>query len=502
MSMPAETLNPGMTLAELLAGVDGLPDVAVHGIASDSRRVGPGFLFLATPGANSHGLTFAEQAIERGAAAIAYDPAGAPEAVTSLPIPVIPVPGLADRLGEIANRFYAEPSAALDVFGITGTNGKTTVAWLLARCARTLGTRCGYIGTLGAGIDAITTEHGLTTPGTVEMHGMLADFRDRGASAAAVEVSSHALDQKRVAGVQLRAALFTNLSRDHLDYHGSMQAYFEAKAKLFLEHAPKAKIINVDSEYGNELANRCGDDVITVSTRFDRVANGRPYVFVRSVVATEGGSTVRVDTAWGSAEFTLSMPGDFNVANAVLVMATLLNEGFGLDAVARALSAADAPPGRLDRVPGEGPRVYVDFAHTPEALEFVLKALRPHVRGRLAVVFGAGGDRDPGKRPFMGRVAERLADRVVLTSDNPRSEEPLEIIEAIRAGMLKPEGAVVIGDRAAAIAWAIADATPGDTVLVAGKGHEAFQDIGGEKRPFADMAVAAACLAAPARRTR
>lgn len=502
MSMPAETLNPGMTLAELLAGVDGLPDVAVHGIASDSRRVEPGFLFLATPGASSHGLAFAEQAIERGAAAIAYDPAGAPETVTGLAVPVIPVPGLADRLGEIANRFYAEPSAALDVFGITGTNGKTTVAWLLARCARALGTRCGYIGTLGAGIDSITTEHGLTTPGTVELHSMLADFRDDGASAAAVEVSSHALDQKRVAGVQFRAALFTNLSRDHLDYHGSMQAYFEAKAELFLEHAPKTKIINVDSEYGNELANRCGDDVITVSTRFDRVANGRPYVFVRSVVATDSGSTVRVDSAWGSAEFTLSMPGDFNVANAVLVMATLLNEGVALDAVARALSAAGAPPGRLDRVPGGGPRVYVDFAHTPEALEFVLKALRPHVRGRLTVVFGAGGDRDPGKRPVMGRVAERLADRVVLTSDNPRSEEPLEIIEAIRAGMLKPEGVVVIEDRAAAIAWAIADAAPGDTVLVAGKGHEAFQDIGGEKRPFADTAVAAACLAAPARRTR
>ena len=411
----------------------------------------------------------------------------------------VAVPGLADRLGEIADRFYGAPSADLDVFGVTGTNGKTTVAWLLSRCAEALGKRCGYVGTLGAGIESISTGHGLTTPGSVELHGLLADFRDHGARAAAIEVSSHALDQRRVDGVRFRAALFTNLSRDHLDYHGNMQAYFDAKAKLFLDCAPRAKIINLDSEYGAELANRCGDNVITVSTRFDRVANGRPFVFVRSVVATEAGSTVRVDSSWGPAEFTLPMPGDFNVANAVLVMATLLNEGADIDAVAGALQRAGSPPGRLDRVPGEGPRVYVDYAHTPEALEFVLKALRPHVRGRLAVVFGAGGDRDPGKRPIMGRVAERLADRVVLTSDNPRSEDPLAIIDGIRAGMLDPGTAVVIEDRAAAIAWAIAEAGPGDTILIAGKGHETSQDIGGEKRPFADAAVAAEALSAAGR---
>ena len=497
MSMPAKVLKPGMALAELLVGVENLPDVAVRGIASDSRRVEPGYLFLAMPGSRTHGLAFAAQAIERGADVIAWDPAGLDATPPVLPVPTVAVPGLVDRLGEIADRFYGAPSADLEVFGVTGTNGKTTVAWLLSRCAEALGQRCGYVGTLGAGIESISTGPGLTTPGTVELHGLLADFRDHGARAAAIEVSSHALDQRRVDGVRFRAALFTNLSRDHLDYHGSMQAYFDAKAKLFLDCAPRARIINLDSGYGTELANRCGDNVITVSTRFDRVANGRPYVVVRRVVATEAGSMVRVDSSWGSAEFTLPMPGDFNVANAALVMATLLNEGADIDAVARALEDAGAPPGRLDRVPGaDGPRVYVDYAHTPEALEVVLEALRPHAQGRLAVVFGAGGDRDPGKRPVMGRVAERLADRVVLTSDNPRSEDPLAIIDAIREGMLDPGSAVVIEDRAAAIAWTIAEAGPGDTILLAGKGHETSQDIRGEKRPFVDAAVAADALAA------
>ena len=494
MSMPAEFLSPGVLLSALLPDVSGLPDIAVTGIASDSRSVDDGFLFLATAGATSHGIAFAEQAIERGARAIAVDPEGLDAAPKALPVPVIAVPGLGRQLGDIADRFFGQPSAALDVHAVTGTNGKTTVAWLLTQCQAALGMRAGYIGTLGAGIGGLDTGPGLTTPGAVELHGKLAEFRDAGASTAAIEVSSHALDQHRVAGVRIRTALFTNLSRDHLDYHGSMRAYFEAKAKLFLECAPQAKIINLDTEYGTELASRCGDNVVTVSTRFDRVANGRPYVFVRSVVATELGSLVRIESSWGPAEFELPIPGDFNVANAVLVMATLLFEGAALPDVVAALSAATPPPGRLEAVAGPGPRVYVDFAHTPDALEFVLRALKPHVRGRLTVVFGAGGDRDPGKRPLMGRVAERLADAIVLTSDNPRTEDPLAIIDAIRGGMLDGARATVIEDRAAAIGWAIADANARDTVLIAGKGHELYQETGSERLPFSDVACAAECL--------
>ena len=494
MSMPAEAMSPGVALDTLLPDVNGLPQVSVTGIASDSRLVGEGFLFLATGGASTHGMAFADQVVERGARAIVFDPAGVDTESLALAIPAIPVPGLGQRQGDIANRFYGEPSGDLDVYAVTGTNGKTTVAWLLSQCQAKLGIRAGYIGTLGAGIGELDSEPGLTTPGAIELHGKLAGFRDSGATAAAIEVSSHALDQRRIDGVRVRAALFTNLSRDHLDYHGSMQAYFEAKAKLFLECEPQAKIINLDTDYGTELASRCGDNVVTVSTRFDRVANGRPYVFVRSVVATETGSLVRVDSSWGSAEFELGMPGDFNVANAVLVMATLLFEGAELDDVVRALSEATAPPGRLEAIAGPGPRVYVDFAHTPDALEFVLRALKPHVRGRLCIVFGAGGDRDAGKRPLMGRVAERLADTVVLTSDNPRNEDPLAIIDGIRDGMLNGSTATVIEDRAAAIGWAIANAKAGDTVLIAGKGHEQYQEAGGEKAPFSDVAIAAECL--------
>lgn len=498
MSMPAALISPGVTLSVLLPELNGLPDIAVTGIASDSRLVDDGFLFLATAGATTHGIAFANQVVERGARAIAYDPEGADAVPAALAIPVFPVPGLGRQLGDIANRCYGRPSAALDVYAVTGTNGKTTVAWLLNQCQAALGMRAGYIGTLGAGIGELDSGPGLTTPGAVELHGKLAEFRDAGATAAAIEVSSHALEQRRIDGVRIRAALFTNLSRDHLDYHGSMRAYFEAKATLFLECEPEARIINLDTEYGTELASRCGDNVVTVSTRFDRVANGRPYVFVRSVVATETGSLVRVDSSWGSAEFALAMPGDFNVANAVLVMATLLFEGADLDDVVRALSVAAPPPGRLEAVTGPGPRVYVDFAHTADALEFVLRALQPHVRGRLGVVFGAGGDRDAGKRPLMGRVAERLADSVVLTSDNPRTEDPLRIIDDIRGGMLNAAGATVIEDRAAAIGWAIANAGDSDTVLIAGKGHELYQEAGGEKRPFSDVAIAAECLHARA----
>ena len=497
MSMPAEAQRPGISLATLFPGVDGVPSMHVQGIASDSRRVGEDFLFLATAGRTTHGMRFAADVIDRGAAAIAYDPEGAGEPVAPLGIPAFPVPGLGRELGDVANRFYDTPSAAMDVFGVTGTNGKTTVAWLLAACQRQLGVSSGYVGTLGAGLSgAVEAGSGMTTPGVVELHGLLAGFRDDNAKAAAIEVSSHALDQGRVDGVRFKSAIFTNLSRDHLDYHGSMRDYFEAKARLFTEQRSASKIINLDSEWGTELADRSGPNVITVSTRFDRVANGRPYVFVRSVVATEEGSDVRFVSSWGEGRFLLPMPGDFNVANAVIVIAALLEAGVALRDACDAIARVSAPPGRLEPVPGTGPKVYIDYAHTPDALEFVLRALRPHVRGRLAVVFGAGGDRDAGKRPIMGRVAERLADTVVLTSDNPRREDPLAILDALKGGMLEPGRATVIEDRAAAIDWCIANSAAADTVLIAGKGHELYQEVGGDKRPFSDLAVASACLAA------
>ena len=499
MSMPAEHLMRGRNLADLLQGLATAPDIELSGIASDSRRVAPGYLFLACGGIRSHGLDYAAAAARAGAVAIAFDPrdAGQPG---ELEIPLIPVAGLTARLGEIANRFYGHPSEAVRVFGVTGTNGKTTVAWLTAQCLNRLGRDCAYVGTLGAGLREISVGESMTTPAAVELHGLLAGFRDEGAGYAAIEVSSHALAQERVAGVSFDTVLFTNLSRDHLDYHGSMRSYEEAKARLFFDYPARHRIVNLDSEFGAQLADRCGSDVITVSTRFDRVANGRPYVFVRSVVAQPGGSRVRVASSWGDAGFLLPLPGDFNVANAVLVIALLLRQGVALADACDLLSATSAPPGRLERVAvADGlPAVFIDYAHTPAAIDVALRALKAHCRGRLWCVFGCGGNRDAGKRPQMGRAAERLANHVVVTSDNPRDEAPGTIIDEIVAGLGQPARATVIEDRAAAIAWAIRAAAPEDVVLIAGKGHEQYQLIGNERREFSDYAVAQANLAARA----
>ena len=363
---------------------------------------------------------------------------------------------------------------------------------MIAQCLHQLDKRCGYLGTLGFGVDAVQGAEGMTTPAAIELHSRLAQFLEQGAGHAALEVSSHALSQGRVDGVEFEAALFTNLTRDHLDYHSDMQGYFEAKASLFLSHASKFKIINLDSEYGTELAARCGQDVVTVSTHFDRVANGRPYVFVRSVVANENGSDISVTSSWGDGKFTLPLPGDFNVANGAMVLAYLLTAGIEFEQACDVLQLVSAPPGRMQKVLAAGSAIYIDYAHTPNAIESALRALRPHCHSKLWCVFGCGGDRDAGKRPLMGKLVERLADNIVVTSDNPRGEDPKKIIDDVLAGLANVDNATVIEDRAAAIAWTIAHAEPSDVVLIAGKGHEDYQDIGGERRAFSDYALALA----------
>jgi UDP-N-acetylmuramoyl-L-alanyl-D-glutamate--2,6-diaminopimelate ligase len=497
MNMPAEHLSSIPTLAELLRGYAEAPPVPIHGIASDSRQLGEGYLFLACQGTNSHGLDYLADAKAAGVSAVAYD---ASTSVTPADVGVlmVAIDDLGAKVGEIANRFYGHPSKVLGVFGVTGTNGKTTVAWLIAQCAQLLGERCGYVGTLGYGVDKIEGSQRLTTPDAVELHGRLAEFVEQGANYAAVEVSSHALSQGRVDGVRFEAALFTNLTRDHLDYHADMQDYFETKARLFLESDTRNRIINLDSEFGSQLAARCGQDVITVSTNFNRVANGRRHVFARAVVAHPRGSDVEFVSSWGDGCFSLPLPGDFNVANAAIVLALMLQQGVSLDTACDVLSRVKAPPGRMERVSADGAAVYVDYAHTPSAIEAALRALRAHCRGRLWCVFGCGGDRDAGKRPLMGRASERLSDRVVITSDNPRSEDPGQIIDDVVSGFARPERATVIEDRAAAIAWAISQANDADIVLIAGKGHEAYQQIGDELYPFSDYAMAEAALCAQA----
>ena len=496
MSMPAQHLTTKPTLADLLQGFAAAPAIEISDISSDSRSLKPGDLFLACGGANSHGLDYVADAVTAGVAAIAWDSSTAKGPAAEVGVPMIAVPDLAKHLGEIANRFYARPVEAVKVVGVTGTNGKTTVAWLIAQCCEHLGETCGYLGTLGAGVGEVAGGDGMTTPGAIELHRNLADFRDAGAEWAAIEVSSHALSQDRIAGVSFDTVLFTNLSRDHLDYHGSMQRYAEAKARLFLDYPATHRVVNIDSEFGAELAARCGQDVVTVSTRFDRVANDRPYVFVRSVVARGDGSNVRIASSWGTREFHLPLPGDFNVANAVIVLAAMLVHGVPLKEACETLATVSAPPGRMERVPaGDGlPAVYIDYAHSPEALDVALSALRKHCAGRLWCVFGCGGDRDAGKRPQMGRVAEKRADVLVITNDNPRNEAADAIIDGILEGLAAPGEATVIEDRAAAIAWAVENARPDDVILVAGKGHEDYQLIGSQRLDFSDFGAALANL--------
>ena len=495
MSMPAEHLISTPLLADLLQGFAEAPAIPIHGIASDSRLLQRGDLFLAVQGIGSHGLDYLEQAQAAGVSAVAWDASTGTEP-QDIGVPMIAVTGLAEQLGEIANRFYGRPSEHLDVIGITGTNGKTTVAWMIAQALELLDEKCAYLGTLGYGVDEVQGAEGMTTPAAVELQGRLAEFVDQGAADAAIEVSSHALSQGRVDGVRFAAALFTNLTRDHLDYHANMREYFDSKARLFLDCQPAERIIDIDSEYGAQLASMCGQDVVIVSTQFDRVANGRPYVFVRAVVATEQGSEISFTSAWGDGRFMLSLPGDFNVANAVLVLALLLNKGVALGAACDVMSQVSAPPGRMQRVATDGPAVYVDYAHTPTALEGALRALRAHCRGKLWCVFGCGGDRDTGKRPEMGAAAERHGDHVVVTTDNPRSEDAAAIIDDIVAGLSQQDKLTVIEDRAAAIAWAIENAADNDVVLVAGKGHEDYQEIAGQRMRFSDYALAESALTA------
>lgn len=495
MSMPARLIKAQITLADLLRGIADAPDIAVTGIADDSRRLLAGNVFLACQGATSHGLEYLEQAVAADVAAVVFD--SATGSAIEAGVPMIPVEGLAGHLGEIANRWFDFPSKQIRVTGVTGTNGKTTVAYLIRQCLDLLQQECGYIGTLGSSFAGEDGDGSMTTPACIELHEALAGFRDHGARHAAIEVSSHALEQNRVDGVHFDSAIFTNLSRDHIDYHGTMRAYFESKSSLFLNNDVRIRIVSLDTEFGAELADRCGPNVVTVSTRFDRVANGRPYVFVRAVVANPAGSHISITSSWGSADISLPLLGDFNVANAAQVLALLLCQDVSIEDACDVLSRVSAPPGRMQRVSisadNDLPTVYVDYSHTPASLDAALKALRGHCKGKLWCVFGCGGDRDRGKRSMMGKVAERLADYPVVTSDNPRTEDPDRIIADVLEGM--SDGTVAIVDRNEAIAHAVSAASVTDTILIAGKGHEYYQIIGTERMRFSDVDVSAEYLA-------
>jgi len=477
--------------APLLASLPVMP----ARITSDSRSVEPGVAFAAYPGSRHDGRAFIDDAVLRGAGAVFWE-ANKFVWESRWNVPQVPIEGLREKLGAIADAVYGHPSRALSVVGVTGTNGKTTCSHWIAQSAEACGRRSAVVGTLGVGKVGALAASPQTTPDVCVVHETLAQFRDAGVVVVAMEVSSHGLDQGRVNNVTFDIALFTNLSRDHLDYHGTMVAYGHAKARLFAWPGLRCAVINADDPFGQGLID-------AARSRRQRVLSyglSNADVAATGIAMGGGGITLSVATPWGRGAVETRVVGEFNAHNLLGVLAVLLESGIAFDAALASLSALTPPTGRMQRLGGEGlPLVVVDYAHTPDALEKVLSALRPAVppQGELIGIFGCGGDRDKGKRPQMGNIAATLADRIVVTTDNARSEDPAEIASAIVHGIRQTNMRCyrVELDRAAAIASAIEAARASDVVLIAGKGHEAYQETNGVRTPFADADHAARALA-------
>jgi len=471
-------------LRPLLAALDapqivGTLPTAVAGLVADSRRVTPGSAFVALRGERVDGHAFLADATARGASVLVV------ERPVAADVAQIVVPDTRVAISRLAAAYYGRPSQTLTVFGVTGTNGKTTTSYLVRAIAEAAGLPCGVIGTLGAAFGERTWTLENTTPLALDLHRLLAEMRDAGARAVAMEVSSHALALGRVDDVCFAAAALTNVSRDHLDFHGTFAAYVAAKRRLF-DLAPLA-VLNVDDATGRAFA---AELPAALTYAIDGPAQ------LRATDLQLAGDGTRFDA--GGMRFTLPLPGRFNVANALAAIGLARVAGVEDDAIVRGVAAARAVPGRMERIGALGIDAIVDYAHTPDALANVLRAARETTRGRLIVVFGCGGDRDPGKRVEMGRVAAASADAVIVTSDNPRSEDPAAIAAAVANGI----AADVILDRRAAIRRAIGDARAGDTVVVAGKGHEAYQIVGDRRLPFDDRDEVRSAFAARAEALR
>lgn len=482
-----------MRLDELLRGIatPDKGDIVVSGLTQDSHAVRSGDAFVALAGAKHHGVEFAPAAIERGAAVVLAE-SRVPNPESRVPSPVIWIDHLRENLGALAARFFGNPSASMTLIGVTGTNGKTSTVQLLAQAFTHLGKRAATIGTLGAGLHGALHEGERTTPDVIRVHGLLAEFRDAGASHIAMEVSSHALDQHRIDGVHFHVAVFTNLTRDHLDYHGSMDNYGAAKAKLFAWPGLRAAVINIDDAFGRRLISQLPAGVRALRYAIDADDAELRALDVRT---HSDGIDFELVTPGGTGTVHSRLLGRFNVANLLAVAGALAALGVPFAQIHEALEALQPVSGRMNRLGGgAAPLVVIDYSHTPDALEQALTTLRAHCEGRLICVFGCGGDRDAGKRPVMGAIAERLTDVAIVTDDNPRSEDGDAIVAQILAGMRVP--AIVERDRVRAIGLAIAQARAGDVVLVAGKGHETYQENAGVKRPFDDLKVARATLEA------
>ena len=472
-----------MALGELLGPAAGPHSaIEVTDLVSDSRQVTSGAAFVALQGERSHGLDFADAAFAAGAAVVLHEPGAAADRLGG---PALAVPGLKEGLGTLAARFYGSSQPAAGLVGVTGTNGKTTVAWLVARALSALGQSCGYIGTLGYGTPGALRTHALTTPDCLTLHRELAGL---GTARAAIEVSSHALEQDRVAGLRFATAAFTNLSRDHLDWHRTMEAYFEAKARLFTRPELVSAVINVGDAYGATLAARLPATVRGITVALAR--NSGAALEASATSRGLEGQELALRGSFGEARNDSPLIGAINSENLLVAAGVLVASGFGLEQAAAALAPALPPPGRLEVFggPPAHPWVIVDYAHTPAALERVLAELSAIATGTITCVFGCGGDRDRGKRAPMGAAAARYAAHIVLTDDNPRSENPAAIVADIKSGITRHPDLRIVHDRERAIASAVAAVRPGDVVLVAGKGHETTQTAGREVRPFDDRA--------------
>jgi UDP-N-acetylmuramoyl-L-alanyl-D-glutamate--2,6-diaminopimelate ligase len=490
---------PNTSLAMLMRDVaDDVPEVAVCDVTSDSRRVTAGGLFLACAGGRHHGLEYLDDAILAQPAAVVWEPSN-DHADPEIPNSIVsfPVSDLGAHVGEIADRFFAEPSAAMRITGVTGTNGKTTVAYLASNALNRLGRSAAYMGTLGFGIGDRLESSALTTPGCITVHRRLHALVEAGASDVVMEVSSHGLDQGRVDGVRFRVAAYTNISRDHLDYHGDFAAYQNAKARLFTDTDLQAAVINIGDDFGVELAarQRAGVERITVLLADDGNTSDADLI-ARLDSVREAGLRIRFSGKFGEAELASSLWGRFNGENLALAIGILIAHGVSLADAVVAVAECPPPPGRMELLHADlsQPRVVIDFAHTPDALEKALVAVREHCVGDVWCVFGCGGDRDQGKRAAMGAVVGKFADHMIVTNDNPRDESPEAIIKDILSGVADTNSPVVIPDRGEAIEQAISEATQDDIVLVAGKGDEAYQIQAGVVTRLSDRSVARAAL--------
>lgn len=486
----------GIYLSELLnefAVVDADHDIQITGLELDSRKIQQGDCFFAVEGISLHGIDYISDAVSNGAVAVLVDSQDVDLMTENKQGNIIFVDQLAIKTGQIAHRYYGQPTDVMKMFGVTGTNGKTSVSYFISQAIDNISGRgtCGVIGTLGNGLSGDFISSGMTTPDAIQLHKSLSHLHDQGAKAFVIEASSHGLSQHRLGGVDFDIAVFTNLTRDHLDYHGNMQAYGEAKLELFKSPDLQAVVINLDDPFCEKILNTLSDEVQVIGyTLEQKEYPGITTLYCSQLDVSVSGLSIEIDSQEGSGLLKTNLLGRFNASNLLAALGALMACGFHFKEALEALSKVTGVPGRMEAFIQESKApVVVDFAHTPDGLTKALETLREICSGKLWCVFGCGGDRDQGKRPLMGGVVETLADSIIVTNDNPRSEDQDLIAKGVISGMKKPGQVKIIFDRKEAIETAISSAQAEDIILIAGKGHEDWQEIKGQRFPFNDRNV-------------